>query len=109
MTETIQLPLDPSSSYHARVVATNPAGEGVSADVPLWTDAAGRILDFEPEAETPEVPEPTPTPEPAKTQGNSEQAHTNGNGNDDVVHAADPPVAPPVLGKSVVVNRPAAR
>ena len=47
---------------------------------------------------------PTPTPTPDKTQGNSAQAHTNGHGNDDVVHAADVPVAPPVLGKSVVVK-----
>jgi streptogramin lyase len=98
VTETIQLPLDPSGEYHARVVATNPVGEGVSADVPLWTDATGHIRDFEPEAETPEVPEPTPTP--ATTQGNSTQAHTN----DDIVHAAGVPVAPPVLGKSVVVK-----
>jgi streptogramin lyase len=95
LTETIALPLDPSGSYHARVVATNAAGEGVSADVPLWTDAAGRIRDFE--VETPEVPEPTPAPDTSK--GTSEQADTNAHGSDDIVHA----IAPPVLGKSVVV------
>jgi len=101
ITENVELPLDPSSHYHARLVATNGAGETSSPDLELWTDELGRIRDFAPEAETPEIPGPT---EPVKTQGNSAQAHTNGHGNDDVVHAADPPVAPPVLGKSVVVK-----
>ena len=95
MTDTIELPLAPSSSYHARVVATNAAGEGVSADVPLWTDAAGRILDFEPAAETPGVPEATPTAEPARHQDDSAQPPAA---------IANVPVAPPVLGKTVVVS-----
>jgi streptogramin lyase len=101
ITENVELPLDPSSHYHARLVATNGAGETSSPDLELWTDELGRIRDFAPEVETPEIPDPT---EPVKTQGNSAQAHTNGHGNDDVVHAAGVPVAPPVLGKSVVVH-----
>ena len=104
ITENVELPLDPSSHYHARLVATNGAGETSSPDLELWTDELGRIRDFAPEVETPEIPDPTPTPEPVKTQGSSAQAPTNGHGDDDVVHAADPPIAPPVLGKSVVVK-----
>ena len=100
ITENVELPLDPSSHYHARLVATNGAGETSSPDLELWTDELGRIRDLAPEVN----PDPTPTPEPVKTQGNSAQAHTNGHGNDDVVHAAGVPVAPPVLGKSVVVH-----
>jgi streptogramin lyase len=101
ITENVELPLDPSSHYHARLVATNGAGETSSPDLELWTDELGRIRDFAPEVGAPEIPGPA---ESVKTQGNSAQAHTNGQGNDDVVHAADVPVAPPVLGKSVVVN-----
>jgi virginiamycin B lyase len=102
ITESVELPLDPSSHYHARLVATNGAGETASPDLELWTDELGRISDFAPEVEveTPEVPGPTQQ----QSQGNSAPAHTNGHGNDDVVHAADAPVAPPVLGKSVVVK-----
>jgi streptogramin lyase len=96
ITENIELPLAPSSHFHARLVAANSAGETASPDLSLWTDELGRISDFPPEVEAPEVPDPTP--------GNPAPAHTNGHGNVDVVHAADVPVAPPVLGKSVVVK-----
>ena len=99
-----------------------PAGRRARTTTPAWSPPTARARrrlrdvsscgptqpaacrDFAPEVETPEIPDPTPTPEPVKTQGNSAQANTNGHGNDDVVHAADPPVAPPVLGKSVVVK-----
>ncbi len=101
VTETIPLSLPASSHAFARLVATNAGGTDVSAPVELWTDAEGHLLDFAPEIELPDPIVPT---EPVKTQGNSEQAHTNGHGNDDVVHAADAPIAPPVLGKSVVVH-----
>ncbi len=96
VTETVHLPLAPSSRYHARIVATNPAGEGISPDVPLWTDAAGRIRDFE--VQSPGV---TPTPTPA-SQGAPDPAPSN----DGAARAAAAPVGPPVLGQSVVV-RPA--
>jgi streptogramin lyase len=99
ITERVELPLAPSSHYHARLVATNSAGETASPDLALWTDAAGRIRDFEPEDEI----ETTSIPQPDNSHGNSEQADSNGKSNDDVVHA-DVPVAPPVLGKSVVVK-----
>jgi streptogramin lyase len=98
ITESVELPLEPSSHYHARLVATNGAGETASRDLELWTDDLGRIRDFAPDVEvaTPGGPDPTPQ----QSQGNSAPAHTN----DVVVHAADVPVAPPVLGKSVVVK-----
>ena len=101
VTETIPLSLPASSHAFARLVATNEGGTDVSAPIELWTDAEGHLLDFAPEVEVevdaPEVPDPT--------HGNSDAgAHQPGHGNDDVVPAADAPVAPPVLGKSVVVH-----
>jgi streptogramin lyase len=94
---TIPLSLPTDSHIFARLVATNEGGTDRSAAVELWTDAEGHLLDFAPEVEV-EVPTT------GTTKGNSEQAHTNGHGMDDVIHAVDSSVAPPVLGKSVVVN-----
>jgi streptogramin lyase len=98
VTEVVDLPLDPSSHYHARVVATNASGEADSADVPLWTDADNRILDFDPsEQEIPEVePTPTPTPTPTSTATATPATSTPVDS-----PAATVPVAPPVLGESV--------
>jgi streptogramin lyase len=116
VSEPVELPLDPSSRYHARIVATNASGETVSADVPVWTDADGRLHDYDP-SEDEQEPEPTPTPSPTptptptptasptatpSTHGNSEQAH-EAHG-PDATPAGDDDVAPPVLGEQVVVH-----
>jgi hypothetical protein len=112
VTEPVELPLDPSSHYHARLVAANASGEAVSADVPLWTDADGHISDYDVTAPVVDAgPTPTPTPTPTATpaptatpeaHGNFQQAHDEHG--PAATPAADLPVAPPVLGESVVVH-----
>jgi streptogramin lyase len=101
LTETVQLPLEPSSHYHARLVATNAAGEGVSSDLTLWTNAAGKISDFEPGVA---VPAPTPKPKPEVPNPETPAPGSNGNAPETTPAPADIPVAPPVLGKTVVVH-----
>jgi streptogramin lyase len=106
MTENVELPLEPSSHYHARLVATNGAGETASPDLELWTDQLGRISDFDPTVpEVGPVPTVTPAPTPKPANGNA-----NGTGHAPEglpAPAAGTPaadVAPPVLGKQVVVR-----
>ena len=71
MTENVELPLEPSSHYHARLVANNGAGETASPDLELWTDELGRISDFDPAPAVDRCrrspPTPTPTPEPGNS------------------------------------------
>ena len=97
--QIVELDLEPSSHYHARLVATNGSGEARSDDVELWTDAAGRLSDFDPTV--PSVPTVDDVPKP----DTGKPADTPGGG--PVVTpppAADGPVAPPVLGEAVVVR-----
>ena len=107
MTENVELPLEPSSHYHARLVANNGAGETASPDLELWTDELGRISDFDPAPAVDPVPTvtPTPTPTPEKPGNSGGNGNAGGNGNPAAgipTPAAD--IAPPVLGKQVVVR-----
>ena len=102
ITEPVELPLEPSSHNHARVVATNDSGEAASADLPLWTNADGRISDFDPAPDVEPTVTPTPTPEKPAANGS---AGSSGNPPADAsAPVADASVAPPVLGKAVVVR-----
>jgi streptogramin lyase len=88
----VQLDLDRSSHYFARLVATNASGVARSGHVEFWTDAAGRLSDFDPT-----VPEVDPT-EPSDDKP-ADPAPIPG-----PAPIADAPVAPPVLGEAVVVQ-----
>ena len=99
VTELVELALEPDSHYHARLVATNASGEAVSPELELWTDENGELLDFEPVVPEVEVPKPTPTP-PGKPADPGSQADEHRPA--DLPAAV--PVAPPVLGKAVVVR-----
>jgi streptogramin lyase len=95
VTRVVELDLEPSSHYHARLVATNASGEARSGDVELWTNQYGQLSDFDP---TVPVSEPETKPEtgkPTEAQGASGQTPA-------ADHAA--PIAPPVLGEAVVVR-----
>jgi streptogramin lyase len=93
--QVVELDLEPSSHYHARLVATNGSGEARSPDLELWTDELGRISDFDPTV--PAVDEVVkPAGKPADVPAPALPAPT--------VPAAGGPVAPPVLGQAVVVQ-----
>ncbi len=97
--EVVPLTLEPRSHYHARLVATNGSGDGVSADLSLWTDENGKLLGYQPTlpAQSPPLIAPTSDAKPGSGGNPSPGAGTSA----PVVTA---PIAPPVLGKAVVVK-----
>jgi len=103
VTDLVQLDLEPSSHYYARLVATNLAGEAVSSALELWTDENGKLLDFAPEVPEIELP-PTLNPTPGTKPSTSTPGSTSSTEPSTTTPLADAPIAPPVLGKAVVVH-----
>ena len=105
VTEVVELALAPDSHYHARLVATNGAGQAASSDVELWVDANGRLSDFEPEEPgTTPTPIDAAAPEEEPEEPEEPSASSPGDGASDLPAGPAAPVAPPVLGKAVVVR-----
>jgi streptogramin lyase len=96
VTETVPLTLEPSSHYHAQLVASNGSGEARSRKLELWTDANGNLLDYAPqvpEVEEPELPQKPGTGSPTTPDLPAPSP---------IAGAA--PLAPPVLGEAVIVR-----